>query len=214
METEIKQTTLEEFAISVAKLLGPNENSWVFEAPNKVDYPNEIVRWGELIGPNGMKINLHKNDRMVSISGGWPKSKYGGSEFSNYKYEERPKINVSLDKATHLVAKDITRRFLSVYIPEFEKQDQRRIRSEESYLNKLNIREKIISTLGKIASFSQENNFGLDSKINVRFYCDDENSVYGEFDIYSNGINLDITNISVEKAIKIAKILAENKNSQ
>jgi hypothetical protein len=152
-EAEARRRVFFTLAAGIVKELG---DEWELKAPNP-DRDWETRNPHIRRKADGAEFYLssggyHEKDR-VSVGASWPKDATGREQqphFADYSpdFKERPGIGFALSKTPQQAARDIQRRFLSVYLPQYEKQRANVQGQNDHRANRLNLGTQIAALLG------------------------------------------------------------------
>lgn len=136
----------------------------------------------------------------VEIHGDWP-TKAGGGELFPSQYDgPTGTITVSATKTEKQVAKDIERRFLPVYLPTWQKQNERAIANRQ-FTAKAEENAKTLAAA--VPGAKRSDNRSPDADITFYLHDNDAHQVR----VYADSVRFEFFSTTPEKAIEILKIL-------
>jgi hypothetical protein len=171
-------------------------------------------KWGDpetaphqLAGPNGERLwinTLWNNSERVEISADWPTNEKG--ESTKPYGANVASITVALARGADAIAKSIKGRILPEYLTLLQKA-QENAKSHNEYLAQKRAQAKRIQEACPLLEQGTDiNRQPVDGSLTFRRI-----GLYGGFEVANGTAKIDITNLSIDLAVKIAALIYEAK---
>jgi hypothetical protein len=151
----------------------------------------------ELAHESGAGIWLHRDSRTnrITVTGYWPRV---GTTAMSFAPSPAPHITVAGDVTAERLAREIERRFLVEYLPEFEKQKARaEATTEHENRTRTNL-ERLAGQFGLSIRGSEQAHY---------YSRSGEPSRYGDIRVNGDSVRIDVGGLTVEQAEAILRVV-------